>query len=83
MECQVQLVAAGRQADAAAFNLRRPVIMLPDTGKFRCRVRAQTLDPVQVPCTGSDPRPCSDTRHSMLSRKKHHMIGKSSSRCRS
>lgn len=63
MECQVQLVAAGRQADAVAFNLRRPVIMLPDTGKFRCRARAQILDPVQVPCKGSDPRPCLGAVH--------------------
>lgn len=45
MECEVNLVGAGRRADAAAFNLMRPVIMLPDTGKFRCQPRLSTVAP--------------------------------------
>ena len=37
----MKLLAAGRRADAALFNLRRPAIMLPDTGKFRYRACLQ------------------------------------------
>lgn len=50
MECPVKLLAQGRRKDATLFNLRKPTIMLPDSGKFRCGTLGLTGDSSAAAC---------------------------------